>query len=628
MAVFREAITTFGLTKARLETAKARIEAIDSLLDAIARGLKMAPRLKSALERIRVAARRVRQTLNGLRTPPAGPWGLLFRALKEAVETMLRGAELSLRAAGEALDAVDEAMTAVKGAIATQRTVLSTILGVLNTAITALETLTSICEFLEEQQDDYERLLGPAWVTMMRQFLEELKAFNEPLDRLNDRFQELNDRLQPIKREIDRVVDELDALTAELESFADELEEITTSIQEGWQSALDKIDELPAWIKNAAKQAWEAFGQFLDEAEDVIEQAFAMLPQDWQDSIREAMDAVGDALDEVQQTADDLAQQAASAIDPVAEKAAELAQVVERTQEAVEALEELADAAKSSLEEVQKKIDEIAFHLVVCMLLKLWAEHFLGIKLDELELLQDGLEGAELEEQSESGEAEELLDEMDKPTGELYFVIDWAYPMSRDPRVPAAVARTFEEARDAVLTLKELQRQLREAAVAAKAGEAVATKARRLKSGMREQLDRLSKQRVPVEPGRFAPGYFENAARLMGLPTSPKEAEVGTKKGEYREWGVTVWNDTEQTADDLHVLLSGTGGSLQNPRIVVQPDASDPATVRITNGNQIDVVWPSPCVRPGDTVIIVVETQFVPLEVVSATWTLGGEEIK
>ncbi len=107
----------------------------------------------------------------------------------------------------------------------------------------------------------------------------------------------------------------------------------------------------------------------------------------------------------------------------------------------------------------------------------------------------------------------------------------------------------------------------------------------------------------------------------------PKEKDRN-KLAKTRKWAINALNTTQKRADDLHVTMSGSGGSLQNPKIVDGPDGSSGGQASISNGNQVDVEWNSDCVTPGDTVIIVVETDFVPLKQVSVVWTRDGQEIK
>ena len=92
-----------------------------------------------------------------------------------------------------------------------------------------------------------------------------------------------------------------------------------------------------------------------------------------------------------------------------------------------------------------------------------------------------------------------------------------------------------------------------------------------------------------------------------------------------KKWAFTVVNTTNQNANDVHITLAGTGGSLSKPKIVFEPKGCKGRAS--ASGNRVDVVWDTPCVRPGDTVAILVCTDFVPLDVVSVLWTLDGRPI-
>lgn len=103
----------------------------------------------------------------------------------------------------------------------------------------------------------------------------------------------------------------------------------------------------------------------------------------------------------------------------------------------------------------------------------------------------------------------------------------------------------------------------------------------------------------------------------------------GDEKAIY-DFEVTQNVDTIRSANDLHVTLAGTGGSLSNPTIV--QDAPDCSTTPgqpsvATSGNQIDVTWASPCVDAFETVKIRVETLFPNLDVVGVVWTLNGDTL-
>jgi hypothetical protein len=97
------------------------------------------------------------------------------------------------------------------------------------------------------------------------------------------------------------------------------------------------------------------------------------------------------------------------------------------------------------------------------------------------------------------------------------------------------------------------------------------------------------------------------------------------------EFQLYAVNTTRSAANDLHVTISGTGGSLEQP--VMSPDGvhcNPPPGVPViaAGGNRVDVTWSSPCVQPGDTVGIVVKSRFRELEVVGVVWTLNGDTLR
>jgi hypothetical protein len=89
-----------------------------------------------------------------------------------------------------------------------------------------------------------------------------------------------------------------------------------------------------------------------------------------------------------------------------------------------------------------------------------------------------------------------------------------------------------------------------------------------------------------------------------------------------------ITNDTNQAANDLHVTLAGTGGSLRNARIVRDaPDCSRTPGQATAEGNMIVVTWGSPCVDPGESVVIEVQSDFEFVQIAAVVWTLNGTPI-
>jgi hypothetical protein len=120
---------------------------------------------------------------------------------------------------------------------------------------------------------------------------------------------------------------------------------------------------------------------------------------------------------------------------------------------------------------------------------------------------------------------------------------------------------------------------------------------------------------------------------VLMLAGCPPDDEENGDEGEAQTYDFEVEQnaDTIRAANDLHVLIAGTGGSLSNPTITEDaPDCSNtPGNASVaSSGNQIDVVWDSPCVDAFETVKIRVETLFPNLQVVGVVWTLNGDTLR
>ena len=92
-----------------------------------------------------------------------------------------------------------------------------------------------------------------------------------------------------------------------------------------------------------------------------------------------------------------------------------------------------------------------------------------------------------------------------------------------------------------------------------------------------------------------------------------------------RPFRFTVTNNTTQAANDLHVVISGSGGQLHHPVLVHDaPGCGTTPGQPSTDGNRVDVVWPAACVDPGARVTIEVQSPFSHLAVERVTWTRDG----
>jgi hypothetical protein len=84
----------------------------------------------------------------------------------------------------------------------------------------------------------------------------------------------------------------------------------------------------------------------------------------------------------------------------------------------------------------------------------------------------------------------------------------------------------------------------------------------------------------------------------------------------------TFVNSTPIPVNDLHVVFSGSGGTLNNPAITAGPADA----IISAQGNQVDVVFPTP-VAPGATVGFTVRSRFLPISAQYGWWTINGEPV-
>src|SRR5690242_17845030 len=79
-------------------------------------------------------------------------------------------------------------------------------------------------------------------------------------------------------------------------------------------------------------------------------------------------------------------------------------------------------------------------------------------------------------------------------------------------------------------------------------------------------------------------------------------------------------NTTGKPVNDLHVVFTGSGGSLANP---VQ--TKGPKGKLTAGGNQVDGVWKKP-LAPGTVICFTVASRF-PIQVYTAIWTFNHEPV-
>jgi len=90
-------------------------------------------------------------------------------------------------------------------------------------------------------------------------------------------------------------------------------------------------------------------------------------------------------------------------------------------------------------------------------------------------------------------------------------------------------------------------------------------------------------------------------------------------------WKVTVTNNTGMTVIGVHLNFTGTGGTIQNPVIVMNAAGAGNATVTVTNsGSAVDVSWLNPPGLPaGGTFMVQFTTNFPELMFNDGFWTLA-----
>lgn len=105
--------------------------------------------------------------------------------------------------------------------------------------------------------------------------------------------------------------------------------------------------------------------------------------------------------------------------------------------------------------------------------------------------------------------------------------------------------------------------------------------------------------------------YTTRIGVLAGLALAAVEAQAFTIQ-------VKVFN-APALADDIHLVFSGTGGTITNP-VGVNPAIQNFAG---TGGNALNAAWAPPFVG-GETYIAQFDVSFVPVSFASGFWTHHG----
>ncbi len=75
-------------------------------------------------------------------------------------------------------------------------------------------------------------------------------------------------------------------------------------------------------------------------------------------------------------------------------------------------------------------------------------------------------------------------------------------------------------------------------------------------------------------------------------------------------------------ATDLHATFSGTGGDLRAAVVANAPGCEDPSmSSNGQTGNSLDIVWPSECIDPGESVAVRISTTWGPTHLEYSHWT-------
>jgi predicted nucleic acid-binding Zn-ribbon protein len=581
----------------------------------------------------------------------------VFRALKEAIESLLRVIDRSSSAAAAALRRLDPILQRVRQQLLALSGLVAGLKRQVEQALGLLEHLLAICRFLEQQQDDIEVLMGEDAVAELYKLLRAVKGLHPGLDELNRSLDSLNNRLAPLADQVRRLMDQLTPLVQRAEQLAESLETASSNVSAAVQQALAAInrllDALPQWLKDAIGRLGDALGQFFD-----------WLDQQSGGRLRRALDEINRLLGDARAQINQLEARVAAELDPITSKLEELQRQVEQLEALANELQTAFNTAREKLTALLEQLRTLEGFLSILALAKLLREYLLGREAGKLKQPISELKDGDLVALVKSGRARELAGTIGRSVALLEAAVDLARPNvvavsptdvlgpaywspSKSVDAPGlaqvlraqAIAGAYRAGQDTILAAVQpwvtpmrrvvlrlgLHTEALRRAVSAPVTTANVAQVKKLIGELDRVLAQVPEVTQPVDPATLPAGYFENATAFLGLgaPVEMPEESKG------RAWGFTVINTTNQTADDLHVTLSGSGGSLRDPRVVHQPEGAPEGRASIgPDGNRVDVEWDQPCIMPGDTVVIVVESEFVPLEVVKVVWTLNNQEIQ
>lgn len=90
-------------------------------------------------------------------------------------------------------------------------------------------------------------------------------------------------------------------------------------------------------------------------------------------------------------------------------------------------------------------------------------------------------------------------------------------------------------------------------------------------------------------------------------------------------WRYFALNTTGQAVDDFHAVFTGTGGSITDVEITMDPGTN--ALVTVTGGNTIDIEWDDESVPAGAVLEFTFKTTEPSVQVGEAYWTDNGTNV-
>ena len=100
---------------------------------------------------------------------------------------------------------------------------------------------------------------------------------------------------------------------------------------------------------------------------------------------------------------------------------------------------------------------------------------------------------------------------------------------------------------------------------------------------------------------------------------------AGSAFAQDNRWQVTATNNSGAVRTDLHVVFSGTGGTIANAKITAN-EGNGPATISVISGADIQIDWTGAGILVGNSVTFQFTCDFAPT-IEWAVWTPGDVEV-